>query len=118
MRGSEGLERPMSVRAASLAPVFGAMVLGTMILGAMVLSSASAAERGGECPPPTRASNDFPLASEVRLGGDDAQTRMVVDLSQKIEVHAFTLANPYRVVVDMPQVTFQFPPKTGEKGRG
>jgi N-acetylmuramoyl-L-alanine amidase len=108
----------MSVRAATLAPAFGAMIFGAMILAAVVPGSASAAERVGAAGPSMRAPNDFPLASEVRLGGDDAQTRLVVDLSQKIEVHAFTLANPYRVVVDMPQVTFQFPPKTGEKGRG
>ena len=54
----------------------------------------------------------------MRLGGDDTQTRFVVDLSQKIDMRAFTLANPYRVVIDMPQVTFQLPPKTGEAGRG
>ena len=58
------------------------------------------------------------MASEVRLAGDDSQTRLVLDLSQKIDVRAFTLANPYRVVIDMPQVTFQLPPKTGEAGRG
>jgi N-acetylmuramoyl-L-alanine amidase len=33
-------------------------------------------------------------------------------------VRAFALANPYRVIIDMPQVTFTFPDKTGEKGRG
>jgi N-acetylmuramoyl-L-alanine amidase len=43
---------------------------------------------------------------------------MIIDLSQKIDVRAFTLANPYRVVMDMPQVTFRLPPKTGEAGRG
>jgi len=98
----------MSVRAASLAFLFGAMVLG----------GASAAERTGATPPQTRAPNDFPIASEVRLGGDDGQTRLVVDLSQKIDIRAFTLAHPYRVVIDMPQVTFQLPAKTGETGRG
>jgi N-acetylmuramoyl-L-alanine amidase len=107
----------MSVRAASLAPVSIASMLGAMV-GAIVLGSAVAAERTGAVPPPTQAANDFPVASDVRLGGDDAQTRLVVDLSQKIELRAFTLANPYRVVIDLPQVTFQFPPKTGEKGRG
>src|SRR6266851_9712236 len=50
--------------------------------------------------------------------GADAQTRLVIDFSQKIDIRAFTLANPYRVVVDMPQVTFQFPARTGESGRG
>lgn len=98
----------MSVRATSLAFLFGAMVLG----------GASAAEPTGATPPQTRAPNDFPIASEVRLGGDDGQTRLVVDLSQKIDIRAFTLAHPYRVVIDMPQVTFQLPAKTGETGRG
>ena len=62
--------------------------------------------------------DDFPVATEVRLGGDETQTRMVVDFSRKIELRAFTLANPYRVIIDLPQVTFRFPPQTGEGGRG
>ena len=37
---------------------------------------------------------------------------------RKIDLHAFTLADPYRVVVDIPQVTFKLPPKAGESGRG
>jgi N-acetylmuramoyl-L-alanine amidase len=41
-----------------------------------------------------------------------------MDLSRKIDIHAFTLADPYRVVLDIPQVTFQLPPKAGENGRG
>ena len=98
----------MSVRVTSLA----------FLCGAMVLGGASAAERPGTTTPPVPGSNDVPVASEVRLGGDDTQTRMVIDLSQKVDMRAFTLANPYRVVMDMPQVTFRLPPKTGETGRG
>ena len=98
----------MSVRVTSLA----------FLCGAMVLGGASAAERPGTPAPPVPGSNDVPVASEVRLGGDDSQTRLVIDLSQKVDVRAFTLANPYRVVMDMPQVTFRLPPKTGETGRG
>jgi N-acetylmuramoyl-L-alanine amidase len=63
-------------------------------------------------------STSFPVATDVRLGGDDTQTRFVVDLSQKIDVAAFTLADPYRVVIDLPQVTFKLPAKAGEQGRG
>src|SRR5438105_536128 len=88
------------------------------IIGVVLVGSLRAAEGPAASAPPSRAVNDFPIASEVRLGGDDAQTRMVVDLSQKVDLRAFTLANPYRVVVDLPQVTFAFPPRTGEKGRG
>jgi N-acetylmuramoyl-L-alanine amidase len=68
--------------------------------------------------PETRVSGDVPVASEVRLAGDETKTRLIVDLDRKIEVRAFALANPYRVIVDMPQVTFAFPDKTGDKGRG
>src|SRR6476660_5337772 len=68
--------------------------------------------------PETVAAGDFPVASDVRLGGDETQTRMVVDLSRKVDLRTFTLANPFRVVIDLPQVTFQFRSKTGEKGRG
>ena len=37
---------------------------------------------------------------------------------RKVDLRAFTLADPYRVVIDLPQVTFKLPPKTGETGRG
>jgi N-acetylmuramoyl-L-alanine amidase len=33
-------------------------------------------------------------------------------------VEVFTLANPYRVVVDLPDVTFHLPDGTGQKGQG
>ena len=62
--------------------------------------------------------DSFPLATDVRLGGDEAQTRFVMDLSRKIDLHVFTLADPYRVIVDIPQISFRLPPKTGESGRG
>jgi N-acetylmuramoyl-L-alanine amidase len=92
--------------------------LASIFFCGVVLGSACAAERTGAAGPSTRAANDFPVASDVRLGGDDAQTRMVVDFSQKVDIRAFALADPYRVVIDMPQVAFQFRPKTGETGRG
>jgi N-acetylmuramoyl-L-alanine amidase len=98
----------MSVHATSFA----------VLIAATILCDASAAEPADTAGPATRAVNDFPIATDARLGGDEAQTRMIVDFSRKIDVRAFTLANPYRVVIDMPQVTFQFRPKTGETGRG
>jgi N-acetylmuramoyl-L-alanine amidase len=102
----------MSIRAASLAVSFA-----TIFLAAVINESVCAAEPAGT-PSPVRIAGEFPIATEVRLGGDESQTRMVVDFSQKVEVRAFTLANPYRVVLDMPQVNFQFRPRTGEVGRG
>jgi N-acetylmuramoyl-L-alanine amidase len=65
-----------------------------------------------------QAAEGFPLASDFRVGGDAKRTRIVVDLSRKIDVRAFTLADPYRVVVDLPQINFQIAPRAGETGRG
>lgn len=60
----------------------------------------------------------FPVASDVRVAGDDKQTRFILDLDRKIEARAFVLGNPYRVVVDIPQVTFNLPAGSGTAGRG
>ncbi len=50
--------------------------------------------------------------------GDDKQTRVVLDLDRKVDVRASTLGDPYRVVLDLPQITFNLPPGTGTAGRG
>jgi N-acetylmuramoyl-L-alanine amidase len=76
------------------------------------------APAGAQMPVPVAADDTVPVASEARLAGDDKQTRLIVDLTRKIDVRAFTIADPYRVVIDIPQVNFQFPAKTGEHGRG
>jgi N-acetylmuramoyl-L-alanine amidase len=58
------------------------------------------------------------VATDLRIGGDDKQTRFVVDLNRKIDLAAFTLADPYRVVVDLPQVSFKLSAKAGTQSRG
>ena len=60
----------------------------------------------------------FPLASDVRLAGDDKQTRFILDLDKGIPIRAFALADPYRVVVDLPQIAFHLGAGTGAAGRG
>ena len=60
----------------------------------------------------------LPVASDVRLAGDGKQTRFILDLDQPILFHAFPLADPYRVVLDLPQVSFHLPPGIGSAGRG
>ena len=59
-----------------------------------------------------------PSVTAVRVGGDDKQTRFVLDIDRQIELATFTLADPYRVVIDLPQVAFHLPEKAGEHGRG
>jgi len=68
--------------------------------------------------PAPAAVPEFPIASDVRLAGDSKQTRFVLDLDKAIQFRAFALADPYRVVVDIPQVDFQLPAGAGTAGRG
>ena len=58
------------------------------------------------------------LAKDARIGGDAERTRFVADLSKKVSYRVFTLADPYRVIVDMPDVSFQMPAGLGRKGKG
>jgi N-acetylmuramoyl-L-alanine amidase len=64
------------------------------------------------------AASDFPVATDARLAGDARQTRFVLDLDKAIQFRAFALADPYRVVVDIPQVSFRLAAGTGTAGRG
>lgn len=97
--------KPMVIQAVRLA------FFGALIAGIGLAASAPAA-------PVTISADGFAIATDARIGGDETQTRFVIDLSRKIELHVFTLADPFRVVVDIPQVTFRLPPKAGETGRG
>jgi len=45
-------------------------------------------------PVPLPAAEVPPIATDARLAGDDKQTRLVIDLSRKIDMRAFTLADP------------------------
>ena len=66
------------------------------------------------------ASSDTPpaVATDARLAGDGERTRLVIDLSRSVSLGAFTLADPYRVVIDVPDVVFTLPASAGQDGRG
>ena len=88
------------------------------ILFGAYASLAIAAEKGVTVRAPAASAEASVIATDMRIGGDDKQTRFVVDLNRKIDLVAFTLADPYRVVVDLPQTTFTLPAKAGEQARG
>jgi N-acetylmuramoyl-L-alanine amidase len=79
------------------------------------LTFAGAADGQPQAQAPT---SGFPTASGARLAGDAKQTRFILDLDKAISFRAFALADPYRVVVDIPQVNFTLPAGTGSAGRG
>ncbi|MGC1972350.1 MAG: AMIN domain-containing protein, partial [Pseudolabrys sp.] len=98
-----------------------AFQIASMIVGILFGAYASlaiAAEKGATVRAPAASAEASVIATDMRIGGDDKQTRFVVDLNRKIDLVAFTLADPYRVVVDLPQTTFTLPAKAGEQARG
>jgi len=58
------------------------------------------------------------VANNARVAGDRERTRFIADLSKKVDVHVFALGNPYRVIVDAPDVNFQMPDGIGKEKRG
>jgi len=95
-------------------------LLGSVLLCAAALLCSGAADVGAAEGPSSSsiASSSFPVASDARLAGDSKRTRFVLDLDKSVQFRAFALADPYRVVVDIPQVSFQLPPEAGITGRG
>ena len=58
------------------------------------------------------------VAQDARVAGDRERTRFIADLSKKVDVHVFAMGNPYRVIVDAPDVSFQMPDGIGKEKRG
>lgn len=56
--------------------------------------------------------------SDVRIGAHPDKTRLVVELSEKVPYRIFTLPNPYRMVIDLPQVEWNIGAKTSSRSSG
>lgn len=58
---------------------------------------------------PATAADVRPMVSDIRVGLHGATTRIVLDMSQSARAEIFTLADPYRVVIDLPEVGWRLP---------
>lgn len=55
---------------------------------------------------------------DARAAGNLDRTRFVIDLEEAVEFAAFTLADPYRVVIDVPELDFSELNENSRDGRG
>jgi N-acetylmuramoyl-L-alanine amidase len=69
-------------------------------------------------PGPSAAEKAAAEANAAGLTTNDARTTFYIDLSRGVSAEVFTLADPYRVVIDLPDVTFRLPNGTGQQGKG
>lgn len=61
---------------------------------------------------------DESIARDARLGGDTTRTRFVTVLSKKVKFAVRTLADPYRVVIDLSDVKLNLPSGRGKESKG
>ena len=78
------------------------------VRGLLMPSAASAAERNAAPAP-----SPYPIVTDARVGGDENQTRFIADISRKVELRVFTLAdrlsgNPVARAV-VPQIPLHSP---------
>jgi N-acetylmuramoyl-L-alanine amidase len=119
---------PMFVAACSIVlavPVAGyaQAPAGNSVDAAMQLRLTAAAEATGAAPstqtdaasvpPPKVEPQPNPVASAVHLETGADTVRLVFDLSEAVSATAFVLADPKRVVVDLPEVDFRIDPQVG-----
>lgn len=58
------------------------------------------------------------IVSAIRIGVHPDRLRVVIEADAKLPVRAFELANPYRIVLDLPNVDWRIDPAQGEKRTG
>jgi N-acetylmuramoyl-L-alanine amidase len=68
--------------------------------------------------PPTLGTAKSATAPEPAVRPDKSRTRFVIGLENPTEFQVSTLANPNRVIVDLPDVRMQLPPEAGANQGG
>lgn len=66
----------------------------------------------------TRPQGPLPIVMSARIGEHQDRTRLVIELSDPVNLRAFALANPDRVVIDLPEVSWRLgaPPRPSGYG--
>ena len=59
-----------------------------------------------------------PYVLDARVVGDETRMRFVADMSATVDATVFALADPYRIIIDLPEVRFVLPDTAGSEGRG
>lgn len=68
--------------------------------------------------PRVTATGTASKAMAVEVIGDQAETLFQLTLSRGVTAEVYTLANPYRVIIDLPDVGFDLPAGAGRDARG
>ncbi|MCK7611192.1 N-acetylmuramoyl-L-alanine amidase [Roseibium sediminicola] len=87
-------------------------------LGALGLLLAVMAAVLGVFATPSLAQTEKPVVTGARVAGDETRTRFVLDMDRQVTPVISGLASPYRLIIDLPEVSFSIPGDAGKAGRG
>jgi N-acetylmuramoyl-L-alanine amidase len=71
-----------------------------------------------EAAPVASEATEFPTANAVRIERTGDRTKLIFGLSTSVESTTFVLADPDRVIVDLPQTDFLLDPESGKPAHG
>jgi N-acetylmuramoyl-L-alanine amidase len=55
-------------------------------------------------------------ATDLRVGVNGERTRLVIDLSDKVDFNVFALSDPYRLVIDASEIDWRLASESGQRG--
>jgi len=58
------------------------------------------------------------VVTRAEIGAVGPTTRLALTLSRRVDYQIFTLPDPYRVIIDLSDVSFNLPRDAGQQGRG
>lgn len=86
-------------------PVFGLLAIASGIVLCLPAAAQPATDDATQITP----ADTIAHSGEARLGGDQTRTRFVIGLEQPVKFQVFSLANPNRVIVELPDTRLQLP---------
>lgn len=106
---------PGHVRRFASRSFFALVVLAAQSLGVQAETMLAAASPAQTVEPSLQPP---PAATETALGGDHTRTRFLIGLERAVDFQVFSLSNPNRVIVELPEVKLQLPSDPGGKAVG
>ncbi|MEM7216378.1 MAG: N-acetylmuramoyl-L-alanine amidase [Pseudomonadota bacterium] len=61
---------------------------------------------------------DIPVAFNVQIAGDRATTRFFIDFDKNLSIKTFYMDQPYRIIIDLDEASFNFAENSVLQGRG
>lgn len=105
-------------RVASRCEVSRARRVAVIGIAASVLSLAGTGLQAQDAPSTTLDAPAMLGGVKPDVGGDKTRTRFVIGLEKSVDFQVFSLSNPNRVIVELPDIKVQLPPNSGAASVG